>query len=173
MKTCIKCQKTEENIKFIERENRCRNCSIKYHHEYYLGNKEKKWKYSRQHYQENIERERARRVKHYWKHRDVILEKQRVTQKTQNYRYLTLIQTAKRKKLELGVTKEDHHHITRKPCHYCNSKNETFGLDRVNSSLGYLEENVVSCCATCNFMKLQMTKENFLTHIEKIYKHNF
>lgn len=46
------------------------------------------------------------------------------------------------------------------------------GLDRIDSSLGYTEENIVSCCETCNFMKSDLTYGEFMNHIEKLY-HNF
>ena len=30
------------------------------------------------------------------------------------------------------------------------------GVDRVDSAVGYSESNCVSCCATCNMMKIAM-----------------
>ncbi len=44
------------------------------------------------------------------------------------------------------------------------------GIDRVDSSEGYTLENSVSCCWMCNNMKHTTGKEDFLKHIEKIYK---
>jgi hypothetical protein len=62
----------------------------------------------------------------------------------------------------------------RKPCDYCgdpagnikiNRHNpEGFrynGLDRVDSSLGYLETNVVPCCWRCNYAKGDMPLDEF------------
>ena len=34
-------------------------------------------------------------------------------------------------------------------------------------------ENMEAMCDTCNRMKADMLKQDFLQHIEKIYKHNF
>lgn len=45
------------------------------------------------------------------------------------------------------------------------------GLDRINSNRGHYLGNVVTCCRWCNQMKLQYSKEAFLSHIEKIYNH--
>lgn len=45
------------------------------------------------------------------------------------------------------------------------------GIDRLDSCKGYEEENVVSCCKICNFMKKTMGQQEFLDHIEKI--HNY
>ena len=42
------------------------------------------------------------------------------------------------------------------PCHYCGVKTLPTvgsGLDRLDSSKGYLDENVVPCCTVCNVVK--------------------
>lgn len=45
------------------------------------------------------------------------------------------------------------------------------GLDRINSNLGYEENNIVACCEFCNRMKTDFTLDFFLKKIEEIYKH--
>jgi hypothetical protein len=74
-------------------------------------------------------------------------------------------------------------------CHYCGGEPEerdrwkTYshkkqpifkcnGIDRVDSSIGYTEENTVSCCSKCNIMKNVYSQEVFLNHITKIYLFN-
>jgi hypothetical protein len=68
-------------------------------------------------------------------------------------------------------------------CNYCgeppsNQFNGAFhkfkynGIDRVDSFCGYTPDNVVSCCGPCNRMKLQLTREQFLARIEKIYSYS-
>lgn len=69
-------------------------------------------------------------------------------------------------------------------CHYCNRGPQTTtnplehhryspertkvstivcnGFDRVDSSKGYLEENIVTCCEQCNRAKLDYTQQEFL-----------
>lgn len=42
------------------------------------------------------------------------------------------------------------------------------GIDRRDSCLGYIESNVVACCATCNYMKRSMTVEEFIAHARQI-----
>lgn len=49
----------------------------------------------------------------------------------------------------------------------------TNGIDRVDSSRGYTIDNCVSCCSKCNRMKNVYSKDEFLSHIEKIYLFNF
>jgi len=42
------------------------------------------------------------------------------------------------------------------------------GIDRVDNNKGYIESNVVSCCATCNFAKNILSKEDFLNWINRL-----
>ena len=51
-------------------------------------------------------------------------------------------------------------------CVYCGDTGG--GLDRVDSSKGYTIENTVSCCTTCNTMKMDMPLDNWLSHMAKI-----
>jgi hypothetical protein len=45
------------------------------------------------------------------------------------------------------------------------------GIDRVDSSMGYVAGNVVPCCSTCNRMKLDHSYDDFIAHIKKIVAH--
>lgn len=54
------------------------------------------------------------------------------------------------------------------PCHYCGMSVTTSclsGLDRVDNTQGYNNENTVPCCPTCNLMKGTMTLDEFKTQI--------
>ena len=42
------------------------------------------------------------------------------------------------------------------------------GIDRKDSCLGYIIDNVVSCCTTCNFAKNELSINDFYKWIEKI-----
>lgn len=42
------------------------------------------------------------------------------------------------------------------------------GIDRVDNNTGYVFGNCVPCCKTCNFMKNDMTREEFILHAKKI-----
>ena len=55
---------------------------------------------------------------------------------------------------------------TRK-CHYCGSEKSN-GIDRIDSSLGYLPDNVLPCCKICNYMKNNHSYKFFVEHIKKI-----
>jgi hypothetical protein len=42
------------------------------------------------------------------------------------------------------------------------------GLDRVDNSLGYIQDNCVPCCGICNNMKGTMTREEFVVCVRRI-----
>lgn len=67
-------------------------------------------------------------------------------------------------------------------CYYCgdfpkSTKTTTWngvseavnGIDRIDSDIGYIKENCVSCCGTCNKMKNNFSQKEFLEKINKIY----
>jgi hypothetical protein len=49
--------------------------------------------------------------------------------------------------------------------YYCN------GVDRINNTIGYEENNVVACCEQCNKSKRMMSSEDFISWIKKVYEH--
>lgn len=63
--------------------------------------------------------------------------------------------SAKTKNYDWILTDEYAKNLFTKPCHYCREfdEYEMCGIDRINSNLGYEENNVVSCCSVCNYMK--------------------
>ena len=75
--------------------------------------------------------------------------------------------------------------LAKQNCHYCgvppererSSKDRKYtlklnGVDRVDNLVGYVLSNCVPCCSTCNGMKSDLPVGQFLTHINKIFKHN-
>ena len=42
------------------------------------------------------------------------------------------------------------------------------GIDRIDSSKGYIKSNVVACCSKCNIMKNVYSEKEFLNHVEQI-----
>ena len=92
--------------------------------------------------------------------------------------------TAKNRNLEFQLSKEKFRELVTNNCFYCDSIPKTIepdmdvrngkfaynGIDRVNNDKGYLIDNCVTCCKTCNFMKRALTQEQFLEHINNIQK---
>lgn len=54
-------------------------------------------------------------------------------------------------------------------CQYCNKEN-CRGIDRVDSSKSYTDDNSVSCCIVCNQMKSNMSLDSFVDHLKNILK---
>ena len=75
---------------------------------------------------------------------------------------------AKIRSIEFGLTFDEFSTFWQQPCSYCGDDIETIGLDRVDSNGGYFIDNVVSCCITCNKMKMALSAEEFINHIKKI-----
>jgi len=50
------------------------------------------------------------------------------------------------------------------------NKKEVNGIDRVDSKKKYSENNCVSCCSVCNYMKQTLSYDNFISQIKKIYE---
>ena len=85
------------------------------------------------------------------------------------------------------MTVEQFGELMSQPCHYCDGAPATprcsslksahrnglrNGIDRVDSSLGYVEGNCVPCCCKCNRMKLDHSVTDFLDHVSAIHHHN-
>lgn len=99
----------------------------------------------------------------------------------QDYAKTTLFNTykssARRKKLEFSLTKEEIFHLANMNCYYCGDNPRQIkrfrgyynGIDRVDSSRGYVLDNCVPCCTICNYFKNKFTEEFFLNHVNKIY----
>jgi len=75
---------------------------------------------------------------------------------------------ARIRSLEFGITMEQFLTFWGKPCHYCGKEIELIGLDRVDSSIGYVMENIVSCCSQCNFAKSASTKAMFIEMCRRV-----
>jgi hypothetical protein len=85
---------------------------------------------------------------------------------------------AKQKNRVWDLTRERFEELIRGTCHYCNAKYDgihLMGIDRYDSSIGYIPENCVTCCRVCNVMKLNHPFNDFLQYCRNIknsYKNN-
>lgn len=86
-----------------------------------------------------------------------------------------------------NITLEEFLIIINSNCHYCGQtpsdvkffysrkgKDETHfvlvnGVDRVDNNKGYINGNIVPCCKICNSMKSNLTYNDFIDKISKIY----
>ena len=61
-------------------------------------------------------------------------------------------------------------YVENNTCHYCGSGERRLGMDRVDSSKGYLVENIVPCCYLCNRAKSDMEYDEFIRLCSDIVK---
>jgi len=59
-----------------------------------------------------------------------------------------------------GITREDTRRLLALPCHYCTLPGGS--IDRLDSSIGHIQANVVPCCLRCNCLKSDMPLEAWL-----------
>jgi hypothetical protein len=110
-------------------------------------------------------------------HKDLELTCAKVLKSRMNKRY-------NKRGLGCTLSGEEILSLVKSKCHYCGSKNSNHfkykqpnfeynfyynGIDRIDSSIGYIQGNVVSCCKTCNIAKMDMNYNDFINHIKKIY----
>lgn len=92
---------------------------------------------------------------------------------------------AKTRGLEFSLSVDFFVELIQKPCNYCgrlpnqqitngkyNFEMLYNGLDRLDNAVGYIADNVVSCCKICNFAKRSMSYEEFMSWIYDITMFN-
>lgn len=75
---------------------------------------------------------------------------------------------AKARNLSFELSDEEAKDIMSKPCYYCGEP-ISLGIDRIDSSKGYIQNNIVPCCGICNIMKNAFSIDTFLDKVYKIY----
>ena len=99
-----------------------------------------------------------------------------------NRLYINYKHNAINRGFSFNLPKDAFRKLTKENCFYCgkepsqvakgkNNNGEYLynGVDRINPSMGYFEENVVSCCKRCNSAKHNFQQEDFYKWIESIY----
>ena len=90
---------------------------------------------------------------------------------------------AKYRGLSFEISAEEHAALTGSPCAYCGAEPSerphpflrarivSNGIDRIDSSYGYISGNCAPCCSTCNIAKAQMSEVEFRDWISRVYWH--
>jgi len=91
---------------------------------------------------------------------------------------------AYRRSLDWEIDEDEFLFLTKQDCYYCGigpsreHKNRHWnggyiynGIDRLDSSVGYVHGNYVTACGTCNYAKQSLNQEEFLNLINRIYHH--
>lgn len=106
---------------------------------------------------------------------------------TFNSKYLAYKQRAIKHKKQISFTlnKEQFRALITAPCHYCgvigsstykskpnaNGNFPSNGIDRIDSNLGYTIDNCVSACGICNKMKNDLSYDQFMAHIKRVFSY--
>lgn len=89
---------------------------------------------------------------------------------------------ARQRNIQWNLSDEKFEELIHQNCYYCGASPElrkahgseiigyANGIDRIDSSKPYDDNNVVSCCSKCNRMKNNYDLSEFLEHVSKIYK---
>lgn len=85
-----------------------------------------------------------------------------------NGRWQMYKSNAAKRGLEFKATLSDFAEFWKKPCSYCGDDIDLIGVDRVDSSIGYIEGNMVACCGRCNEMKNSATLDAWLTSMKRV-----
>ena len=170
VKVCSACKK-ERSISYFYKSKRtkdgfrcyCKDCERKKN-----SAREKQYKERRRAYRQTEKYKQIKRD-YYIKNRESInAYNQNWLTKTKNGRMSSYKRGAALRNLEWRLTEEEFVSYWQLPCSYCGSPIKTIGLDRIDSTKGYFVGNVIPCCTTCNKMKMDLAREDFLSHVKKI-----
>jgi hypothetical protein len=106
-------------------------------------------------------------------HQDIIQGRRFETKDTRRVSYTEYKNRAEQKEREFTLTEEMFEQEIMKDCYLCgksNSETHCNGLDRFDNAQGYTDENVLSCCGNCNYLKNNYLYEDVLEKCELIYK---
>lgn len=97
------------------------------------------------------------------KNKNSITENYKIYQRSANYRNLFF-----------SINQNDYESLVKNPCYYCGMIQERGfnGIDRLNQSIGYIQDNCVSCCKMCNYMKGSLNEKVFVNRVEHILNFN-
>lgn len=84
--------------------------------------------------------------------------------------------SANKKHRDFQISINDFDIITQQPCYLCGkatlSGKHCNGIDRFDSSQGYILENCRPCCGNCNYLKKNTSYEQLIDHLVEIVTNN-
>ena len=179
LKACTHCKIKKRTSEFHKNkvkedgfQNECKSCTSKRMIESYHKDKSKYREKSSKWYRNNKDKVKVRNKQYRKKYKKRLALNKSKYNKTLKGRYLAYRHGAKQRNIKWNLSLEEFQIFWKKPCYYCNASITTIGLDRINSNkkIGYIINNVVPCCETCNDMKCQLSIEDFTAHCNKVVK---
>lgn len=101
-----------------------------------------------------------------------------------------IVRRCKYSNFEYNITLDEYIQLIHQPCHYCGIENSNMskdqyrgikmsdtvisynGLDRIDSKIGYMKDNVVTSCVFCNQAKNNLSYKDFKDWIERVYNYS-
>lgn len=86
--------------------------------------------------------------------------------------YTIYQKSAVKRNIDFLLTEEQFNDITKNDCYLCGKSNtdiHTNGIDRFDSSIGYILYNCRACCHSCNFMKNDYVFNDMIQQMKNIY----
>lgn len=179
-KKCFKCQ-NELNINLFSKDASrddgysyiCKNCKSKALREYYqtdLGKEKNKirtltWRLN------NLDKTRQNSGAYYQNNKIKINKRVIKYHRSPEGRCVLIKAQAKYRGINYELNKDFVNQFWKSECYYCGDDLDIPRFDRVNSDLGYTENNVVPCCVKCNYMKNDLSVDKFYQHLRKILKY--
>ena len=92
--------------------------------------------------------------------------------------------SAKKRGLAWELTDKQFFLMLTQPCHYCgspprktrkvsrNGQYKCNGVDRLDNTRGYTDDNTVPCCHICNHAKCTMSVGEFYTWVTEVFAHH-
>lgn len=100
---------------------------------------------------------------------------------SKNNCYYVYYKNAEYRNISFKLSKDEFFNIGTSSCIYCGNKHTSIygfdssygkllftGIDRIDSSKGYIGENCVPCCKICNYMKSNINFIDFISKVTKI-----
>ncbi|AGE54739.1 hypothetical protein PBCVKS1B_638L [Paramecium bursaria Chlorella virus KS1B] len=166
---CHRCKKEHE-----EETKTCESCKENMR-AYYAENLKKIRENQRTYHAENQESINKRKQTYYVDNSEKMKKKDRLRNATVHRKFAYYENNARKRSIPFDITEEFVGVLTDQDCFYCGDKTSTAvrnGIDRLDNTIGYLEENCRSCCGVCNNMKRCLDALTFVERCSQVSLHN-
>lgn len=159
-KKCSGCKKLHAEL--TKKCSNCKECDRRYHE----AHKEEKKVYHATYYEAKKTTILARSAEYRKENKEEIRARDNAYRNTRKGKMRHIMSDAKKMNRVITMTDDEIMDMTDMPCEYCGVETEDKvnrnGIDRLDSSKGYILDNCVSCCGVCNMMKGQIDPLTFI-----------
>ena len=88
-----------------------------------------------------------------------------------NRKWNGYVRGAKQRGLDISINRDAFAYLVRERCYYCGAVpalDKLHGVDRYWNLRGYIEENCVPCCWSCNQQKKDLDGDLYIAHLRRI-----